>query len=1148
MLPGRPRLRDIAATALLSVAGSIGAPAAGAQPARACDTPPGNALKSVTLSSRGQRVRRTIALPEGTSLLVTALESGVDVRIEVPGGDGAPAAIVSDNPVRRWGPQRIVLPAGAARRLSLDVIGKDGVRGQVHLSTAAPGPAESGDPCAGAQRWLAEADSHFAHAQLISLGLAEAPAGSADREYEAAARAYQRAAAAVESLGPSTLLAQAQLSAAAVLYQGVQNWTEALRVAQLAFETYAALDERYGQDRARAMAAAAEMEVALGVLAAAPNDAAAEQRMTNMLAHARQSLIDVASHHAARGEFYDQAVALNNLGLAFYYQDTYDPAIHAYQRAYSLYERLGERRRQAQTLQNIAVVEQELARYSAAREDYARVLRLIDEAADPRLFADVLNNLAVTEAEIGEADAALRHFSQALSVLTRIQSVREQARSLQGIGLVYYGLGNRREALDYFDRALALRTAALDPLGRIDSLRAAANGLADSNRWPEAIARREEALRLAQSPVLRARILVELTHDEAGNGAPTAALSRVQEALADDAGGDRIAYARALVERSRLRLAQGSQGSAKRDADSALAIFRSYELPASTFEALLLQAHIACARGDRNAARGFVDEALVLAEPVRRASANPMLRTSVWQSLRPAFEFSITLLAAPQTCGGDSAARSSGNTDFEALKVAERSRNRALGDYLQLARRRAAEDAVGSAAEVRRRAMFEDIAARRMQMELLSQRLPPQDPRIRALQVEVVALKRNIDILGSEIAAPLKSAASRDDGAAQLRAAIETIPAGTAVVEYWLGNENTYAWLITKDRVRMVDLGPTSRITAAAHRLHESLRDFARQPAEARVRRARELYDLIFAPLPAEVREFRTLLFVPDGALHYVAFGVLASATTGTEVRYLVEDHDIAITPSLLFDAASGPRPAGGPLMLMVSDPVYSRSDARFASGKAAADRHPATASTRASSTAEWSRLAGSQREAADIARLLPPGSLDTLSGFNATREALLQRDLSRYRILHFATHGTADAEAPQLSTLVLSTYDRGGHAIAGEVFAGDLLHRALNADLVVLSACDTSIGRESAGEGLLGLRYAAHASGARSVVASLWPVADVIGAQMMADFYSRVVREHHSPTAALSQVMRSARRKWSDPALWGVFEVSRSVRETVLH
>src|SRR5262249_37965237 len=155
--------------------------------------------------------------------------------------------------------------------------------------------------------------------------------------------------------------------------------------------------------------------------------------------------------------------------------------------------------------------------------------------------------------------------------------------------------------------------------------------------------------------------------------------------------------------------------------------------------------------------------------------------------------------------------------------------------------------------------------------------------------------------------------------------------------------------------------------------------------------------------------------------LHYVAFGALAVPGAGTEVRYLIEDHDVAVAPSLLFDSSNEVRPAtsNGPVMLMVSDPVYSRADERFAAARE--PRHGAAVASsgvRGASPREWQRLAGSQKEAADIARLFPVGALDTLAGFDATREALLRQDLSRYRILHFATHGTADADAPQLSTL----------------------------------------------------------------------------------------------------------------------------------
>src|SRR5262249_48229593 len=125
------------------------------------------------------------------------------------------------------------------------------------------------------------------------------------------------------------------------------------------------------------------------------------------------------------------------------------------------------------------------------------------------------------------------------------------------------------------------------------------------------------------------------------------------------------------------------------------------------------------------------------------------------------------------------------------------------------------------------------------------------------------------------------------------------------------------------------------------------------------------------------------------------------------------------------------------------------------------------------------------------------------------------------------------------LSALVLSTLDEQGKPRVGEVFAGDLADQRLGADLVVFSGCETALGRAEAGEGLLSLRYAAHASGARTVIASLWPVMDAAGAGLMDDLYAEVIGRNTSPVAALSHAMRTAHARWADPALWAAFDVS---------
>jgi CHAT domain-containing protein len=197
-------------------------------------------------------------------------------------------------------------------------------------------------------------------------------------------------------------------------------------------------------------------------------------------------------------------------------------------------------------------------------------------------------------------------------------------------------------------------------------------------------------------------------------------------------------------------------------------------------------------------------------------------------------------------------------------------------------------------------------------------------------------------------------------------------------------------------------------------------------------------------------------------------------------------------------------------------------------------------------------RLDSSAREARQIRVLFDPWQVDLLEGLHATRDELVGRDLADYRLIHFASHGWIDAEIPQLSALILGLYGPRG-AISDPYFrAGDFLGRTLRADAVVLSACDTALGAEMPGEGLVGLRYAALARGAHSVVASLWPVSDGIAADLMTGMYREMTARRGSGgdraavsvgqgvaralTTAIRQLLQ--RSAQVDPALWAPFTV----------
>jgi CHAT domain-containing protein len=160
--------------------------------------------------------------------------------------------------------------------------------------------------------------------------------------------------------------------------------------------------------------------------------------------------------------------------------------------------------------------------------------------------------------------------------------------------------------------------------------------------------------------------------------------------------------------------------------------------------------------------------------------------------------------------------------------------------------------------------------------------------------------------------------------------------------------------------------------------------------------------------------------------------------------------------------------------------------------------------------------------------------------GFDANLDAVLGRDLRPYRYIHFATHGIVDSERPPLSALALSQFDERGRPRAGYLRLYDIYTLELDADVVVLSACETGLGREIRGESLVGLTQGFLYAGAKNVVASLWQVPDNATSKLMTRFYRLLLSGDRSPAQALAAAQRSMadERSTSDPYFWGAFVI----------
>jgi CHAT domain-containing protein len=392
----------------------------------------------------------------------------------------------------------------------------------------------------------------------------------------------------------------------------------------------------------------------------------------------------------------------------------------------------------------------------------------------------------------------------------------------------------------------------------------------------------------------------------------------------------------------------------------------------------------------------------------------------------------------------------------------------------------------------------------------------------------------------------------------------------TLLLEFALGEQRSYLWAVTPAKIVAFPLPGRSEIEIAVRRLREALTAYEppssnEEPGHylARLRnaspqyreRASALSQLILEPVSSQIGTKR-LVIVADGALQYVPFGALPvpSVKDGQKrltFTPLLANNEIVYQPSataLALLRKKEPRPPAGSVAIL-ADPVFDVSDRRVQVSSGASSSSPATtALSRAlrdvgdSGTPEGEfklqRLRYSGDEADAIFAIAAPGSSLKAVGFKANRATALSPELRRFRIVHFATHGILNAEHPELSGIVLSLVDEHGEAQNGFLQLRDIYDLNLPADLVVLSACRTALGKQVRGEGLIGLTRGFMYAGASRIVASLWKVDDEATAELMKRFYIHLLKEKMPASSALRQAQLDimGRSQWRAPYYWAGF------------
>jgi CHAT domain-containing protein len=413
----------------------------------------------------------------------------------------------------------------------------------------------------------------------------------------------------------------------------------------------------------------------------------------------------------------------------------------------------------------------------------------------------------------------------------------------------------------------------------------------------------------------------------------------------------------------------------------------------------------------------------------------------------------------------------------------------------------------------------------------------------------------------------------------------------TVLLEYSLGRDASYLWAATKSGVSLYKLPARSSIDTLATALRAQLipsklqrrivgidvmADSQRglgvsavpfaEEAAAFVAASSALYKTAVEPAGGALGDKR-LLIVGDGALNYVPFEALVKAPESADyssLPYLIKSNEIIYAPSASVVGVIKQQNSNraGRAILILADPVFNSNDTRAKGAGASSNGETrglgiqsaltdvtgqdasATAGPAKMQGLPLARLAGTRTEAEQIVKLAKTSGTqaDVWLDLDASEGNLDARDISKYRVVHFATHGLLNAERPQFTGLVLSLV--GNKTEDGFLRTDEVFNLRLGSPLVMLSACETGLGKEKRGEGVMGLTRAFMYAGAPTVGVSLWSVADKSTAELMTDFYKRLLGSSAaestavSPSAAMrdAQLAMIAGKKYSAPFYWAPF------------
>ncbi len=1021
----------------------------------------------------------------GESVIVAFVDerlTDVKVRLAVAGGKPLPAEV--ENNLRGGGLEIAALEVPRGSRVTVTLTGAHDARspGQVRLRirrfSADPVDPKTALQLTALEAWSSATDASHRAGAVKNSALADIDRAIVNFEF---------------AEGDPELAAHARLVKANMLHFFQIDFPEARAEAQRAARAFAALPGSATLQIARANFIEASALSEIARIPTSTNPTAAEATI-----EARRLLTALSGGDSPLGPI-ERARAIDVHGSIDQNLALLDEAQKRYEQAKTLYHEAGYSVGELEMLARFAHIFVERGQFDEGAKAFDLVLPHVDRISNPYRRIHALTNAGRATAFAGRTDEGVEHLLKAIS-----QAREFELRTLEGyaameLGYLYWFRADYLQGKAFLAQAVRIAREEQSD-GLAVTLQSAGMMERFDGNVDAAIELHKEGVRIATNPITRMRTMRHLALDYVALGRYPEAIEELRGGLAIELQDPRHqAYSDLKRDLAELLIDHGD-GSRATHAEAAGLLAESLQMCLNVRDKLgEIGAHRVTARllhkqGKFVAARKEYERAFEQIFAYRRSSSNTQLRTQTLGHEQPAFRGYFDLMMRDVTARGPGVLRQASTTEEHALRMLELARESHFGIP------RPAQ--VDAATTARIDALLAQMADKSLEIATMLKGKPDVDEstQLDELQLEMARLRAELDRVRTAAAAARDSKGASSE---RIAGSWRAIAPGAVQVSYALGNEHVYVWARSAagTRVAMLSQDPESMERELAE-----LASLDRQRSPDQVEKSLAHISSVLLPPGLLSDDTTALEIVAEGRIASVPFAGLRSPTE--PARRLVETHAITmITSMFAVEETPAPKQARPFRLVALASGSGSLRSARVA------DPTP--------------RLQAATAEIRAVADLFEArdksAKVKLLTGREGNAATLRGAWSAGADVVHFATHALADLRQPLASLLVLPAKDGSGQSTyltAGQVqdWRGDV-------DLVFLSACDSAIGPPRFAGGMPGLQSAFLRAGARGVIATLWPIEDVLAREFSADFYQRFTRGESAV-----QALGATQRAWLAP------------------